>query len=301
MPSISQEVIQKLNTLQSQVWQTVSLTTSEAAGFEMTFANALTIAVPTPDIYAECNVPWLVTQFSLASMPDNAMLLMASQDTFNQLLESLKGTSAPAADDAAIHEVRPILEAIVQGICLGIGNVRNEPFVASGLSSRFQIPNLPSNFQKLPEVVRINVAVKAEDLNGTLVWLVDPETAHYLVGEDSSEESLAAFAKADVVGGALGASGSPCPDENGLEILMDIPLEVSVELGRVKMQVRDVVELGAGSIVEIDKAAGEPVDVLVNGRLVARGEVVVIDDNFGVRITEILSVQERLQKLNEAA
>jgi len=90
-------------------------------------------------------------------------------------------------------------------------------------------------------------------------------------------------------------------DESGLEIIMDIPLDVSVELGRVKLQVREVLELGAGSIVEIDKAAGEPVDVLVNGRLVARGEVVVIDDNFGVRITEILSVHERLMKLNEAA
>ena len=82
---------------------------------------------------------------------------------------------------------------------------------------------------------------------------------------------------------------------------MDIPLEISVELGRMKMQVRDVVDLAAGSIVEIDKAAGEPVDVLVNGRLVAKGEVVVIEDNFGVRITEILSPNERLQRLNEAA
>jgi flagellar motor switch protein FliN/FliY len=62
-----------------------------------------------------------------------------------------------------------------------------------------------------------------------------------------------------------------------------------------------VVELGTGSIVEIDKAAGEPVDVMVNGRLVARGEVVVIEDNFGVRLTEILNPQERLQRLGEVA
>jgi flagellar motor switch protein FliN/FliY len=82
---------------------------------------------------------------------------------------------------------------------------------------------------------------------------------------------------------------------------MDIPLEISVELGRVKMMVRDVVELSTGSIVEIEKAAGEPVDVLVNGRLVAHGEVVVIEDNFGVRITEILNPNERLSKLGEVA
>jgi flagellar motor switch protein FliN/FliY len=90
-------------------------------------------------------------------------------------------------------------------------------------------------------------------------------------------------------------------DESGMEILMDIPLEISVELGRKRMVVRDIVELISGSIIEIDKAAGEPVDVLVNGKLVARGEVVVIEDNFGVRITEILSPQERLQRLNDAA
>jgi flagellar motor switch protein FliN/FliY len=90
-------------------------------------------------------------------------------------------------------------------------------------------------------------------------------------------------------------------NEESLEILMDIPLQISVELGRVKMVVKDVVELGSGSIIEIDKAAGEPVDVLVNGKVVARGEVVVIEDNFGVRITEILSQQDRLAKLKEAA
>jgi flagellar motor switch protein FliN/FliY len=67
------------------------------------------------------------------------------------------------------------------------------------------------------------------------------------------------------------------------------------------MLVKDIVELGTGSIVEIDKAAGEPVDVMVNGRLVAKGEVVVIEDNFGVRLTEILNPQERISRLGDAA
>ncbi|MFZ4507653.1 MAG: flagellar motor switch protein FliN [Fimbriimonas sp.] len=75
-------------------------------------------------------------------------------------------------------------------------------------------------------------------------------------------------------------------------VLMDIPLEVSVELGRTKMLVREVLDLSAGSIIEIDRAAVEPVDVLVNGRLFARGEVVVIEDNFGVRLTETLTPKD---------
>ena len=77
-------------------------------------------------------------------------------------------------------------------------------------------------------------------------------------------------------------------EPHNLNLVLDIPLEVSVELGRKRMSIRDILDLGAGSIVELDKIAGEPVDLLVNGRLVARGEVVVIEDNFGVRITEIV-------------
>jgi flagellar motor switch protein FliN/FliY len=90
-------------------------------------------------------------------------------------------------------------------------------------------------------------------------------------------------------------------EEKDLEILFDIPLQLSVELGRVSLLVQDVVDLSAGSINELERSAGEPVDVMVNGRLVAHGEVVVIEDNFGVRITEIVSPQERVQRLGEAA
>jgi flagellar motor switch protein FliN/FliY len=79
----------------------------------------------------------------------------------------------------------------------------------------------------------------------------------------------------------------------------DIPLEVSVELGRTRLLIRDILELGPGSIIELDKIAGEPVDLFANGMLVARGEVVVIDDNFGVRVTEIITAAERT-KIAEA-
>lgn len=87
--------------------------------------------------------------------------------------------------------------------------------------------------------------------------------------------------------------------QNGinLNLLMDIPLQVTVELGRTKRYIKEILEMGPGSIIELDKLAGEPVDILVNNKLVAKGEVVVIDENFGVRVTEIISRWERLQKL----
>ncbi|WP_226528294.1 flagellar motor switch phosphatase FliY [Metabacillus niabensis] len=82
-----------------------------------------------------------------------------------------------------------------------------------------------------------------------------------------------------------------------LDMLLDIPLKVTVELGRTKRSVKEILELSSGSIIELDKLAGEHVDILVNNKIVAKGEVVVIDENFGVRVTDIISQSERLNKL----
>lgn len=91
---------------------------------------------------------------------------------------------------------------------------------------------------------------------------------------------------------------SPRPvreETRNIELLMDVSLQVTVELGRTRRQIRDVLSMGPGSVLELDKLAGEQVDVLVNGKLIAKGEVVVIDENYGVRITDIISPVERVQ------
>ena len=82
-----------------------------------------------------------------------------------------------------------------------------------------------------------------------------------------------------------------------LDMLLDVPLDVSVELGRCRMTIQNLLALGPGAIVELDKVAGEPLDILINDRLVARGEAVVVNDKFGVRITDIVSPQERIARL----
>lgn len=97
--------------------------------------------------------------------------------------------------------------------------------------------------------------------------------------------------------GNLQNGGYGSADENNLGLLMDIPLKVTVELGRTQKQIKDILELSQGSIVELDKLAGEPVDILVNNKLIAKGEVVVIDENFGVRVTDIVSQWDRIQNL----
>jgi flagellar motor switch protein FliN/FliY len=86
-------------------------------------------------------------------------------------------------------------------------------------------------------------------------------------------------------------------ETRNIDLLMDVSLQVTVELGRTRRQIRDVLSLGPGSVLELDKLAGEQVDVLVNGKLIAKGEVVVIDENYGVRITDIISPVERVQSL----
>ncbi len=93
------------------------------------------------------------------------------------------------------------------------------------------------------------------------------------------------------------ASSGSSHGERDLDFLLDIPLEVTVELGRSRMAIRDLLQLGQGSILELDKMAGEPLEILVNGRLVARGEVVVVNERFGIRLTEVISPQERIKQL----
>lgn len=89
------------------------------------------------------------------------------------------------------------------------------------------------------------------------------------------------------------AATPPGPDAN-LRLILDVELELQVELGRTRRQVREILTYGPGSVIELNKAAGEPVEILINGRVVARGEVVVVGENFGVRITEVIDPAARL-------
>jgi flagellar motor switch protein FliN/FliY len=85
---------------------------------------------------------------------------------------------------------------------------------------------------------------------------------------------------------------------NDIDIIMDIPVTLTVELGRTRIPIKQILQLAQGSVVELEGLAGEPMDVLVNGCLIAQGEVVVVNDKFGIRLTDIITPSERLRKLN---
>lgn len=117
---------------------------------------------------------------------------------------------------------------------------------------------------------------------------------------DNLADKLAAEA------GAVGAEQEPvteaksAADENkdrNLQLILDIPLRVTVELGRTKMPVNELLNLGQGSVIELSKLAGEPMEVFVNDKLIARGEAVVVNEKFGVRLTDIISTKERVEQL----
>ena len=117
--------------------------------------------------------------------------------------------------------------------------------------------------------------------------------------EEGSAENLDA-----VTGGAGGppgdggaAAAAADNKDRNLNLILDIPLRVAVELGRTKMIVSDLLNLGQGSVIELSKLAGEPLEVLVNDKLVARGEAVVVNEKFGVRLTDIISQKERVEQL----
>lgn len=101
--------------------------------------------------------------------------------------------------------------------------------------------------------------------------------------------------------GGQGAHGnsnrSVTPQVQSLDFILDIPLKVTVELGRSKMAIRDILQLAQGSVIELSKFAGEPLEVLVNEKLIARGEVVVVNEKFGIRLTDIISPVERIEQL----
>ncbi|RKZ77670.1 MAG: flagellar motor switch protein FliN [Gammaproteobacteria bacterium] len=95
----------------------------------------------------------------------------------------------------------------------------------------------------------------------------------------------------------LNDESSPANGDINLDMVMDIPVTISMEIGRTKINIRNLLQLSQGSVVELDRLAGEPMDVLVNDTLIAHGEVVVVNDKFGIRLTDVISAAERIQHL----
>ena len=131
---------------------------------------------------------------------------------------------------------------------------------------------------------------------GELSWadtMEDLERQRQLIQDQAQTQMSSVGPESGVAKPAL----SPGPELPNLQFILDIPLQVTVELGRKRLLVHDLLQLSQGSVIELTKQIGEPFEVLINQKLIARGEIVVINDKFGVRITDIISPLERVQQL----
>ncbi len=120
------------------------------------------------------------------------------------------------------------------------------------------------------------------------------------MAEQSASENAIAATKAEAqVFNELSGKNIETNTENDIDFILDIPVQLTVELGRTKIAIKNLLQLAQGSVVELDGMAGEPMDVLVNGCLIAQGEVVVVNDKFGIRLTDIITPAERIRKINK--
>lgn len=113
----------------------------------------------------------------------------------------------------------------------------------------------------------------------------------------SSSEATADDSYAKAQFGQLTNEEKPNSVEVNLDVILDIPVTLSVEIGRTRQTIRNLLQLNQGSVVELDRLAGEPMDVLVNGTMIAHGEIVVVNEKFGIRLTDVISAAERVKKL----
>lgn len=118
------------------------------------------------------------------------------------------------------------------------------------------------------------------------------------MSEQASADSQPAAAAKPHVLEQFGAGGPSATTTNDLDMILDIPVQLTVELGRTKMPIRNLLQLAQGSVVELAGMAGEPLDVMINGFLIAQGEVVVVNDKLGIRLTDVITPSERLRRLN---
>ncbi|MCX8145602.1 MAG: flagellar motor switch protein FliN [Azovibrio sp.] len=116
--------------------------------------------------------------------------------------------------------------------------------------------------------------------------------------DQQAATAAAAARPADIFPSFNPPSGTPGSIMNELDMILDIPVQITVELGRTKITIKNLLQLAHGSVVELDAMAGEPMNVLVNGTLIAQGEVVVVNDKFGIRLTDIITPSERMRKLS---
>lgn len=314
MASFPQDKLPILNESSSQAMRTATSDFEAKFGFSPELTSCESSVVGPADLAVVIGASGWQAEFTFEAFPNSTQLLFTDAESAAQFA-ARHGEAETGTGDGPVDLIAALCGSYVASLAAAISLNFGELTVSS-------LPGaVPTNLAAADEVVTVEFALSVGDTTAIVTWSLESPvaeaiiTAIELAAPDVAESGTSPFDQlaselvhmmeedehvpTPALVASNGSEPSDDPELGGLELLMDIPLEVTVELGRVKLPVRDVIDIGSGSIVELDKMAGEPVDVMVNRWLVARGEVVVIEDNFAVRITDIMSPAERLKRLGE--
>ncbi|MCS7299194.1 MAG: flagellar motor switch protein FliN [Spirochaetia bacterium] len=237
------------------------------------YPSATVLAITNPLIGDEANT--ILTDLVINTFEQNMSIVISNfTSTLSERIGRTLAAGSPTVQKLPDARSIPLpnIPMVMLSFSMSVGNRQGKVYFVFPQNTAKQMI-ISYTTKKMPEVERTTSKYKGE-----------PEEAGKLVVRPVE------FGNLEEV--SVEAEGS-------LALILDIPVQITVELGRTKMLVKEVLQLGEGSVVELDKLAGEPVDIMVNGRLIAKGEVVVIEENFGVRITEIVNHIDRMFKYSD--
>jgi flagellar motor switch protein FliN/FliY len=316
MPELNAEQLTAFAATLNSLRDSFSLAISENLNQAVALEEPVITQLPLDELMTGSQ-PMLQTTFAIPALcAEEGLLAFPSADapTLVDLIMGGAGVPVPTPLlDEQMNALANAMSGIVQGFANAVGNMLGQPLQTASEATALEPLILPPSFALARMAIRVDFTYQiAGVMDGQISLYVTPDFALALIPPaDSSADTGASGASAAAMNGGAEPAAVSTPFQpfdtatpadalpRGMDLLLDIPLEATVELGRARMLIRDVLELSPGSIVELERVAGEPVDLLVNGRLVAKGEVVVIDDNFGIRITEIVSPADRVASLGK--
>jgi len=331
MPELSSADLAKFKEVFEPLGESLAMSLSENINQRAVFEPAVVTQESIGALITDPE-PLLQTSFSFPTLSEDEAALLVSEPDAGVLADIIgmgDGSEPPQMlEEVHVERLTTAMDAFVQGIGIAIGNSIGATVAPGAQCTTSLVPlTLSAGFLTAGYAVQIAWPFRVEGvLDSTLRILITPDLARAIAGLPKVEDDETTEYGSDIFPGgpggnpisaasmpAFGASpgaafqpfqamGGPVETmPRGMDLIMDIPLDVSVELGRVQMLIKDVLELATGSIVELERVAGEPIDLMVNGQLLAKGEVVVIEDNFGIRITEIVSPSDRLNSVGKRA
>ncbi len=288
----------------------LGLALSEGIGQLITVVDPQ-VSMQTVDSVMETVGETIQNTFSFTEIGNQESVLAFPLDQAFAIYGAISGNIPPVEMTEEIKDtLSEILKGTIRGLGNALGNALGKMIQMDKSAISHGLLTLPTDFAMTGEVAQVVFTIQMMDGTEFKMYLfLTPETARRMNLQPSSPADTSPTQQMD----SMNVTNAPRQDifqpfeahtvseelPRGIDLIMDIPLEATVELGRKEMLIKDVLALSAGSIIELERVAGEPVDLLVNGRLIARGEVVVIEDNFGLRLTEIVSPADRLNTLGK--